>query len=234
MEKKYYLGGYYLIRLRPKNFGNDKGIFIYTCSNCINDNLVDVWSYSWTTNKEKYTEEVKNNYKFFDVQIDAIRTWIDNKFNENKLGWLSVFTDIETAQEYKNSFFTHLNDIKILALYFDEDERIDILNEFKPQTEKMREIGLHLTLSKGILETEHDKFLGYDYIGIEMDGSFHTFHCHDIGKELSCKFDLTTNEYGLFNSEINSKKVLGYLNDESTNVEPVPWFIAKTKIVTND
>ena len=196
--------------------------------------MVDAWSYSWTTNKEKQTEEVKDNYKFSDIQINAIRTWVGNKFNESKLGWINVFKDIETAKEYKNSFFSHISDIKILALYFDEDERIDILSEFKPQTEKMGEIGLRLTLLEGILETENDKFLGYDYIGIEIDGNFHTFHCHDIGKELSHKFDLTINEYGLFNSEINSKKVLDYLNNEDTGVEYVPWFIAKTKIVTND
>jgi hypothetical protein len=233
-KKKYYFGGYYLIRLMPKKFGNDKGALIYTCSECINDNLVDSWSYSWTVGKNKYIKEVKDKYKLSNTEINTIRAWIDNKHNDNKLGWINVFTDIETALEYKNGFFSHLDDIKILALYFDEDERTVILNEFKPKAEKMGEIGLRLALLKGIEETDNDKFLGYDYIGIECGGSFHTFYCHDIGKELSDKFDLALNEYGLFNSEINSKQVLDYLNDENNGCEPVPWFIAKTKIVTND
>ena len=233
-KKKYYFGGYYLLKFRPKNFGNDKGTHIYTCSDCINDNLVDVWSYSWTTSKDEHIKETRENYKLSDTEIDTIRTWIDKKHNESKVGWLNIFTDIETVLEYKNRFFSHLNDIKILALYFDEDERKEILEEFKPQTEKMGEIGLRLVLLKGIEETDNDIFLGYDYIGIEQCGSFHTFHCHDIGKELSDKFDLILNEFGLFNNEINSKQVLDYLNDENTGVEPVPWFIAKTKIITNE
>jgi hypothetical protein len=233
-KKKYYFGGYFLTKLRPKNSGNDKGTLIYTCSDCINDNLVDIWSYSWTTNKDKPLQGVKENYKLSDNEIDTIRTWVDNKLNDNKLGWLNVFADIETVLEYKNSFFSHLNDIKILALYFDEDERTDILDEFNPQTGRTGEIGLRLILLKGIEETDNDNFLGYDYIGIEIGRNLHTFHCHDIGEELSEKFDLSLNEYGMFNSEINSKQVLDYLNDENTGVEPVPWFIAKTKIVTNE
>lgn len=234
VKKKYYLGGYYLTILKPKTYGDDKGSLIYTCSECINENIVDDWSYSWTTGNNRKINEVKNKYQFSDTQIEDIRNWVDNKHNENKLGWLNMFTDLETALEYKNNFFPHIHDIKVMALYFDETERKDILQEFKPQSEKNGEIELRLTLLKEIEENDKEKFLGYDYIGIEMGGSFHTFHCHGIGEELSDKFDLTLNKLGLFDSDINSKQVLDYLNDESNGHEPVPWHVAKTKFVTNE
>ena len=233
-KKKYYLGGYYLTVLKPKNFGVDKDAIIYTCSECINDNLVDAWSYNWAMGGDKQAKEAKENFQLSDSQINSIRTWVDNKHNENKLGWINVFTDLETAFEYKSNFFSHLNDIKVMALCFDESERADFLDKFRHQIEKMGEIGLRLTLLKGVEEADNDKFLGYDYIGIEIGGSFHTFHCHDIGNELSSKFGLTLNEFGLFDSDINSKQVLNYLNDENNGCEPVPWFIAKTKLVTNE
>ncbi len=220
--------------LRPKTYGDDKGSLIYTCSECINENIVDDWSYSWTTDNNRKISEVKNNYQFSDTQIDNIRNWIDNKHNENKLGWINVFTDLETALEYKNNFFSHLRNIKVMALYFNETERKDILEEFKPQSEKNGEIGLRLTLLKAIEENDKEKFLGYDYIGIEIGGNFHTFHCHDIGKELSDKYDLILNRFGLFDSDKNSKHVLDYLNDENNGCEPVPWYVAKTKLVTSE
>lgn len=229
--KKYYLGGYYLTKLRPRYNGNEKESFIYTCSECVNDNLVDAWSYFWTNDSESQAQEAKENFQLSDAQIDSIRTWIDIKHNENKLGWVNVFTDLETALEYKNSFFAHLNDVKILALYFDEAERTVILEEFKPQAENMGEIGLRLTLLKAIEEAEKETLLGFDYIGIESGGNFHTFHCHSLGQELSDKFKITLNNIGLFADDNHSEQVLGYLNDDNNGCEPVPWFIAKTKLV---
>ncbi|MCC5946359.1 MAG: hypothetical protein JJT94_15615 [Bernardetiaceae bacterium] len=233
-ETKYYLGGYYLTKLKPKNYGDSKGDFIHTCSECINDHILDIWSYSWTTDNNKQIDEIKKNYHFTDQQIDEIRNWVDNKFNDNKIGFLNVFTDLQTAIEYKDRFFSQLDDIKIFALYFDAKERADILEEFKPQSEKMGDIGLRLILLKEIEENENEVFIGFDYIGIEIGGIFHTFHCHDIGKELSDKFGLTLNNFGLFDSNVNSKQVLDYLNDEENGCEPVPWFIVKTKLVTNE
>lgn len=233
-ETKYYLGGYYLTKLRPKTYGDENGNLIYTCSECINDNILDSWSYSWTTDNNKLIDEIKKDYQLSDKQIDEIRTWVDHKFNENKIEFLNVFTNPETAIEYKNFFSEKLNDVKVIALYFDTKERADMLEKFKPQFEKIGEIGLRLTLLKEIEEQDNEYFIGYDYIGIENGGSFHTFHCHDIGQELSEKFGLTLNKFGLFDSNINSEQVLDYLNNEENGCEPVPWFIVKTKLVTNE
>ncbi|ANH83090.1 hypothetical protein A8C56_20775 [Niabella ginsenosidivorans] len=227
----YYFGGYYLTKLRPKGYGSGLGNLIYTCSECINDPLLDTWSYSWATDNNKQIDEIKSNFKLSENQIDKIRNWVNDKIQDNKIGFLNVFQDLETALDYKSRFFIHLSDIKIFALYFDANEKEAILKEFRPQSETMREIGLRLTLLKEILEPENEIVLGYDYIGIEIDGSFHSFHCHDIGRELAGKFGLVLNEYGLFDSNLNSKQVLDYLNDEKNGCEPVPWFIVKTKLV---
>lgn len=234
IETKYYLGGYYLTILRPQTYGDYQSSLIYTCSDCINDYILDIWSYSWTTNNDKQLDEIKKNYQFTDQQIDEIRNWVDNKYNEKKIGFLNVFIELEAALEYKNLFFSHLSCIKVMALYFDETELKDILEEFKPQSEKNGEMGLRLTLLKEIEENDKEEFLGFDYIGIENGGGFHTFHCHDIGKELSDKYDLTLNKFGLFDSNKNSKQVLEYLNDDNNGCEPVPWYLTKIKLVTNE
>jgi len=233
-NNKYYFGGYYLIILRPKTYGPETGSLIYTCSECINDNILDGWSYSWTTNNNDQVAEAVKSLKISEAQIENIRKWVDNKFNDNKIGFLNVFIDLETAIEYKNKFFSHLSGVNIMAIYFDANEGADILEEFKPQSEDMGEIGLRSTLLKELEEQENETFLGYDYIGIENGGSFHTFHCHDIGKELSDKFGLTLNRNGLFESDVNSKHVLDYLNDGTNGCEPVSWYIVKTKLVSNE
>ena len=231
---KYFLGGYYLIKLRPINFGTKIGEQVYTCSDCINDNLIDMWSYSWATDNDKQVKEAKENFNLTDNDIIEIRNWVDKKHNDNIVGWANVFTELESAIEYKSTYFPHLEDIKIIALYFDENETKDILVEFKPQSETNGEIGLRLTLLKQIEETKNanEELLGYDLIGIELGGSFHTFHCHDIESDLSTEFGLKLNKYGLFDEIGNWKIVTDYLNDENNGLEPVPWFIAKTKLIT--
>ena len=221
-----------MVMQKPKENEVDENSFIYTCSDCINDHLVNVWAI-WTDSDEELCEQ----FKLIPSQIQPIKIWVDNNFNEKKIGW-NVFTNLETALEYKRTFFSHLNDIKMMALYFDKDERADILNKFKPSEEPDGGIGLLLTLLNEVEEKEgeeadNDKFLGFDYIGIGINGSFHSFHCHGMGKELSDKFNLTLNEFGLFDSNINSKQVLDFLNDESNGCEPCPWFIAKIKLVMN-
>jgi hypothetical protein len=229
----YYLGGYYLIKLHPITYGMDKGNIVYTCSDCINNNLVNTWSYSWTTQYDEQADLVKESLGISKEGITDIRAWVDNKHDENKLGWINVFMDIETALEYKNAFFSHLNDIKLMALYFDEDECNALVKEFKPQLESNGDIGLRQTVLKKIAEDQNEPFLGYDYIGIELAGDFHTFHCHGLAKEFSEKFNLSLNKYGLFENNYNSQLVLDYLNDEDNGYEPVPWFIAKIKLVEN-
>lgn len=229
-HKKHYFGGYYLAKLAPVNFGSYNNAMIYTCSNCINDHLVDVWSYTWATGNDERAVEAKEIFQLSEDQIGLIRDWVDEKHNESKLGWINVFADLDAAMEYKQRFFSHLNDIKVFALYFNEAEREYILDEYKPRP-GMGEIGLRLTLLKGIEETDNEKFLGFDYIGIELDGDFHTFHCHDLGEEFSTKFEVTLNEYGLFDSDKSSDRILAYLNDDSNGCEPVPWVVAKTKLV---
>lgn len=232
---KYYLGGYYLLQLKPIEFGTKIGEQVYTCSECFNNHLLDIWAYSWTVDNDKQATEAKENFKLTDDNISVIRTWVDTKHNENKVGWKDVFTDLESAIEYRRTFFSHLEDIKILALYFDQNETKAILDEFRPESEKMGEIGLRLTLLRQIeeFETNDEILIGYDFLGIEIAGSFHTFHCHDLGAEISKKFGLKLNSYGLFDKSDEWKPIVDYLNDENNGFEPVPWFVSKTKMITN-
>lgn len=101
-KAKYFLGGYYLTKLKPQSYGTELGRLIYTCSECITDHMLDTWSYSWTTDNNKYLDDVKRNFELSDRQINEIRSWVDDKFNENQIGFLNVFFDLQTVVEYKN------------------------------------------------------------------------------------------------------------------------------------
>ena len=47
----HYLAGYYLIKLKPIDFGDDTNKTVWTCSKCINYSAFNNWCLSWTQDK---------------------------------------------------------------------------------------------------------------------------------------------------------------------------------------
>ena len=233
-KMKYYFGGYCFMKMQPLKFGSHFDSLVYSASDCINDNLVGTWAYTWTTNNNAGIDQIKNEFLISDNTVSEIRQWIDKKFEEKKIGWHDLFAEIETVIEYKQKFYSHLTDLKIFALYFNEAEANCLIQEFNPIGDKEGAIGLHQILSEKIVEKEsvNEKTIGFDLIGVEFGGDFHSFHCHDLGKNLSVKFGLTLNNSGLFEPHFNWKPVLDYLNNEENGFEPVPWFVVKVNLIT--
>lgn len=228
----FYLGGYYLIRQKPMEFGSQVHKNMFTGSNCINESLLAGWSYSWTRNNDSEIEKVKSKYHLSDENIVAIRQWVDKAFNEKRIGWINVFNDLGTAEEFRDIFFSHLSDVLLISVYFSEMQVSDLLMAFKPKEENLGPIGLYENLMKKIPEVESAKetFIGFDIIGIEVDGTYHTFQCHDLSSGLFEKFGLETNEYGLFKEVQDVRSIVKYMNADENGYEPVPWFVCKEKL----
>jgi hypothetical protein len=231
----FYLGGYYLIHPKPITFGSQVSKIVYTCSNCINGNLLDHWSYSFTTNNDGNIEHIKSAYGLTSEDVFSIRDWADAAVGEKSVGWINLFKDIHTIREYRQKFFIHLPDTNIISIYFDESEADDLLEQFKPREQNFGELGLYENLIKKIpdVESKTETLIGFDIIGIELDGGFHSFHCHDLSDDLAERFNLEINEYGLFTAIANSKAVVEFMNDPENGFEPVPWFVCKSKLVSD-
>jgi len=223
---KHYIGAYYLIKLKPVEYGTIKGSEIYTCSRCINESFFDSWAISWATTEKKQLKETKQTFNLTDKNIEEIQVWADNKLNEQKLGWINTFSDLETLTEYKEKFFLKDSEFEILSISFPEKELNRILNITKPTESLSGEIGIYSKLKNQEIDLEKGEFLGYDIIGIEMSGDFHSFHCNDLANDLKSKFGLKINEFGLFEKIENWIGIEKFLSDPM-NAEEVPWFYVK-------
>jgi hypothetical protein len=231
----FYLGGYYLIHPKPIAFGSQVSKIVYTCSNCINAHLLDHWSYSFTTNNDSNIEHIKSAYGLNSDDVFSIRDWADAAVGDKRVGWINLFKDLDTIREYRQKFFSHLSGTNIISIYFDENEADDLLEQFKPMEENFGELGLYENLIKKIPEVESiaETLIGFDVIGVELDGGFHSFHCHDLSADLGGRFSLEINEHGLLAAIENSKAVVEFMNDPENGFEPVPWFVCKSKIITD-
>jgi len=226
---KYYIGAYYLIKLKEADFGKIKGSLIHTCSTCINDSYFDAWSISWAEDGKNVSSETKSNFNLDENLINQIQNWSDQKLEENKIGWICTFTDLETLTEYKKSFFPNENQSHILSVNFPESEKTEFLKLFNPENSSFGEIGLSKNLKNGFQENNKEQTLGYDLIGVENSGEFHSFHCHDLSNDLKERFKIKINKYGLLDECNNWKEIVDYMNDESNGFESVPWFYVKVK-----
>jgi hypothetical protein len=229
--ERHYNGGHYLIKSKPIDFGVDKDKVVGNCSRCINFSVFDNWCLSWMS--DKLDEREKIELELTDKKIEEIQKWTDSRFDYGS----NVFPDLKAAIEFKNLFFKSRNDILIYSLYFPETDTNFLIDEFAEgkNTNEFNynngNFGLRNNLIKRTEEIDdiNEELLGYDFIGVECDGSFHSFHCHDITKTLIDKFSLTLNANGLFDKPERPIEIRKYLNDPKTGLEPVPWYIVKVK-----
>ena len=152
---------------------------------------------------------------------------------DNRIGWICTFADLESLIEYRNEFFPK-SESEVLSISFPETEREELLNSFDPKKTGFGEIGLSINLKKGIEENTNELTLGYDLIGIEDSSEFHSFHCHDLARELIAKFGIEINEFGLISENDKWSEMVEYMNDGKNGFEPTPWFYVKVNKVTEE
>lgn len=229
----YYLGAYQLLKLKPLNFGAFKGQKILTGSRCLNESYFDAWALSWTEDAEDGKDKLSEPEREFNItktEIKEIQKWADKKFNEKHLGWINTFNDFETIIEYKNKFFKSATDFKAIGIYFPETAIQGFINEFEPQTDNTGGIGILDTLKTQTPENMYnEEFMGYDLIGMEFSGDYHSFHCYGNSNEIIKKFGLKLNESGLITEFENKQEVLSYANNPENGFPPVPWYLVKVK-----
>ena len=224
----YYLGGYQIIKLKPINYGALKGETANTCSGCINFSIFDSWAQSWT--KQNLDQEQKQELKLDEQKIIEIQKWTEAKF-ENLA---NLFTNLEDATAFKNCFLSDIPDLEIYSINFSEKDKNLLIEEFAEgmNTETFNynngDFNLRKNLLKNFPENKDEIFLGFDLIGVECDGSFHSFICTNASEELKVKFGLGLNEYGLFDTINDSDELRNFLLDEKF-FEPVPYYICKVK-----
>lgn len=224
----YYQGGYYLLQSRPIEFGSIKGKNLWTASACLNESYLDAWSYSWAGQEQKLA--ICEKYGWSPAQLVALEQWVDQQLEAGHLGWVNVFQNLATAKAYKALFFEQ-EEVLCLGISFAASQQQALIQHCGPSSKLEGEIGLRQFLSQAIPENPAGKFLGYDLIGVEIDGSFHSLHCHDLQPILEEKFNLSFNDYGLIEEAANWQAVLEYCNDEQeAGLEPVPWFYVKVKL----
>ena len=234
----FYTAGYYLIKLRSQTLAWLKGQKVSTCSGCINLLAFDFWCFGWGS--EPNAETIKE-LELSEDRIKSISSWTNDHVRRKEIIWGNVFPTLELATEFQSEFYPGRQDIGIYCLEFSETDRRSLNTDFAPGNQSAYnynngKICLRDYLLAGNKEIENDQFefLGFDLIGVEGDGGFHSFHCHGIYHILGSQFGLKMNDHGLFDQIPDPESLRNYLNEPDTPVEDVPWYIVKVKRMSNE
>ncbi len=223
----YFQAGYFLVKLNEEYFGTVSTRKLCTASTCINDSFLDTWAFSWVVDTDRAA--LAQELEISQDKITDLQNWAELNMEENKIGWPNVFYALDALIDFKNTFFQSRKDLVSLGLFFSETEARDLMDEFEPITKQDGEIGLSHALRQKVPENQDGEFIGYDLIGIEMSGDFHTIHCHGLEEEFAHKFGIEFLDNGLIKSCDDWESLTDYCNDPSNGLEPVPWFYCKVK-----
>lgn len=221
---KHYLGGYFIVEQTRRSDYMSKDLlpdFIFTPSNCICNLHPDSHCLSWVRKDVKEINGYQKRIKLPDDDFNSLCQDCNKYFEENKYGWVNMFLDLECLHYIKNKYFNNIDNLKILAISTTQQYMDDFLQEETPP-ENHGESGVYTMLK---IKEEIDiqkKFRGYEILGFEY-GSFHSFICNGLEKELNGKLGINFNSNGLIDNYKDACKAAEHVNNSGVGAEPVLW-----------
>ena len=203
--------GYYIVEpvLRPEYLCVDCKK-ILTVSTCICNQYPSLYGSFWPNHSQEQIEYQKQ-LQLSNKEFKDMKETVSFLFNENKLEHDSRFAELSDAKDFYNKYLYHLPSLQIVSIALEDGYRDIFVNEIKDMNNIYS--SLKATPVDGIL-------LGYDILGWDY-GSFHTYLCNGLDKDIMESFPLKVNELGLIqNPYMQIKKFAEYIADMG---EPVVW-----------
>jgi len=230
--EKYILGGYLLVKpLCPEGDNLWLSNNVISASNCVCDVLPGT-HFIETLKSEWLEEHLKTISGLNDHEYFSLEQWVIEKFNDNLFSWPGFFTEMWSAKECRERYFSKVDDLYLLALGLPEREVELFINE-APSAHCL----LASTLQKKIY-MNNDDIIGFELLGAGWQ-DFHSHSCHGLQTEFSRELGIIPNEYGLLRCHDDAYKAMQYveeLPDEKDVEEGLwqPWVIGLIDRYHND
>lgn len=223
---KHIIGGYFLVEGVAHAPWLDVSAFpdmFWSISDCIATVHPHVHLLSWSTKTTEELHNLKQDLQLSGDTFAAATDYIDACFNENYLGWPSVWLNPEHARTFAALYLKHRNNVKLLGIALPETDYQKAIDEYTPVSEQDGETGLFTMLKRYTILEESAASWGYEILGSEVGGGFHSFACHGLENAYARELHLPLNSHGLISAYTDVEKATQYTNLETTATEPVLW-----------
>jgi len=154
--------------------------------------------------------QYKKSLSLSDEEFTELQEVILRLYDERSLDVDSRFTKLSDALLFCKKYLYNQPNIKVVSLALEKAYKDAFIEEAGK------------CLNATLLENQKNDgdFLGYDILGWEF-GSFHTYLCNGLNQDISDKYPLEVNKYGLLQNPYSQVKIFSeYIDGEG---EPVMW-----------
>ncbi|MEI7768528.1 MAG: hypothetical protein WCI67_01005 [Chloroflexales bacterium] len=233
----HIIGGYFLVEGRahppwatlphlPDRF--------WSISGCIAALHPHIHLLAWTHKTPEEVATLKGTMHLSDATLADATTAATDAFDAGHLGWPSVWLDPTHAQAFYASHLRHLDHLKLLGIALPEVYADQALQEYTPASAQMGETGVYTMLRRGQRLSAGASLRGYEILGSEIGGDFHSFACNGLEAAYTDTLAITLNAHGLIAAYDDAVQAASYTNRDSTGAEPglwLPWLVFEASLV---
>lgn len=240
LQDDYVAGGYFISRYFDRTGFWSAELLparLITVSGCIAPFMPDVWSISWASGNHVEKEHACGAFGLRASQLPKLTQWVNSRVDEKKIGFPNVCMSLEVARELMAMFLPHDPNVVLLGIGLHRKFVDEILNDNASDSDIPADDGDD-TPRSGVYESlrqakplgDGGDVLGFELLGYEHTGAFHSWLCNGLEKKLHRAIRIKPNQHGFIPSAADAEKGARYIRRNDIGAEPatwLPWMVVK-------
>jgi hypothetical protein len=229
-------GGYFLVQpflpppdRHPQFMPSSSGSPLLTLSQCLAEILPDEWAFmTWLpTPTRESRESGAREWGIPSAAIDELVAWAIAQVEGGRVHHHDSFADVETAREFA-ARYVRLPGVRLVGLGLSGDLVAQYLRDVERQSEVAGGMrggpnGVHDAVARWVLMEPGGRALGYEVLDVVLGESRHSWHCHDVERQMADEFGIRPGALGLFERYVDAVRVADWCNDNEVGCGPAVW-----------
>jgi len=193
---------------------------LWTASACVAPMVPGISGLAWATVEREQRLAVFRSFGMSDERLDDAVAWTTSRFDVGN-GWPGIFMDVDTARAFVQRFIPAGHEARVIALCLAVDD-VAALIEAASSGSETADVAILVGLRRGAAPPPGGIELGTDVLGLEVDGSFHSFLCNGRETWIRDHLGAVPNTVGLFDDHEVARRAALHIEADG-GAEPVPW-----------
>lgn len=225
MSGRLIVGGYYIVRPLPTPIGLGDGLLpenILTLSSCLTDVFPPWWALPSTQRSTEEQAAAIAELGLHEARLEPLMHLVNDSLRRGDLHWPCVWQSPQAAERALSLLHEGSVEFHVIELAVPVAARAGLLRELEPDP-GLGACGLYTVLRANKEAEPVGVRLGWEVLGVEFGGDFHSWLCNGIHKIARDRLGIRPGALGLLQSEAEARSVVGLI-DDGLGAEPVPWF----------
>jgi hypothetical protein len=178
------------------------------------------WALSWV-NQHDSDRQQRIAFGIDEASLPEVSVWVEEKMRTGEWGWPRIFTGLQPAREFLVRF--HPSSEPTIVGMGMAAESVDEVLADHPDVPGMGMYGYVETLRRRQPLAPGGLELGYELLGEELGGVFHSWHCNNLEPVVHEKLGIEVNQYGLIGDLEAARRAAEFVARPDMGAEPVTW-----------